>query len=214
MHNKWLAFVALALTTFAGQSQAMVILDYDELYVDGVYSASGLSGAGLGTVSVSVSGAGSHTVGLFVDHEIDQNSNTFFNEYGATSGSPAAGQSWEIDEPGFVYGDIYSNFPYLDNSNGVPNTAPDDVSMAMAWDFVLAADETGTVNFYLSTSSCGGSGICLMQADTEGGSTIYFSSALRIVPGGGQVPVPGTLALLGIGLMGVAVAGRRHQSKG
>ena len=56
---------------------------------------------GLGTILVSVVGTGAHFVGLFVDHEIDEEENTFFNEVGDTGGSPAANQSWEIDEPGF-----------------------------------------------------------------------------------------------------------------
>ena len=41
-------------------------------------------------------------VGFFVDHEIDFDINGFDNEFGSTDGSPGAGQSWEIDEPGGI----------------------------------------------------------------------------------------------------------------
>jgi hypothetical protein len=58
---------------------------------------------GLGLLQVTVAVAGAHNVDFFVDHEIDEVTNTFFNETGSTSGAPAAaGQSWEIDEPGYV----------------------------------------------------------------------------------------------------------------
>lgn len=54
---------------------------------------------GLGTVRVTQGGAGSHFVGLFVDHEFDEPVNTLFNENAAVTGTAASGQSWEIDEP-------------------------------------------------------------------------------------------------------------------
>ena len=56
---------------------------------------------GLGTVFITVSGLGSHGVSVFVDHEIEQLVNGFTNEFGDAQGALAAGQSWEIDEPGF-----------------------------------------------------------------------------------------------------------------
>ena len=47
---------------------------------------------GLGTIAVTVTGPGAHDVRLFVDHELSEATTTFFtNEYGATSGTPAAG---------------------------------------------------------------------------------------------------------------------------
>ena len=51
----------------------------------------------------------------FVDIEIQQTRNTFFNEYAEYSGTIGQGysdpdpDSWEIDEPGFVFGDIYDH---------------------------------------------------------------------------------------------------------
>ncbi len=126
------------------------------------------TGTGLGTVLVTVTGAGSHSVSLFVDHEIDEAINGFSNEYGGVSGTPAAGQSWEIDEPGYSFGDIYANFAAgsLDNSNGVGAAAPDDVSMALAWDFTLNPDEQATLSFILSQTAPPG-GFYLTQTDPD-----------------------------------------------
>src|SRR5688572_28622601 len=88
---------------------------------------SGFDGStGLGSITFSLTGAGSHYFGAFLDHEIDEPINTFFNELGAVSGAPQAGQSWEIDEPGFgaIPGDIFDNFlgGTLDNSIGFAET--------------------------------------------------------------------------------------------
>ena len=88
---------------------------------------------GLGSIGFSVSGAGAHTVDAFFDHEIDAATNTFFNETGSTGGAPGGNQSWEIDEPGYVYGDIYFNFQDSLLSNNVDTAGPEDISMAMGW---------------------------------------------------------------------------------
>src|SRR5262245_43048655 len=59
------------------------------------------SGTGLGDITFTLTGAGGHNLLSFFDHEIDEADNGFSNELGSVSGVPAAGQSWEIDEPGF-----------------------------------------------------------------------------------------------------------------
>lgn len=167
---------------------------------------------GLGTVTVSLSGAGPHYVGLFVDHEIDETSNTFFNEFGATSGSAAAGQSWEIDEPGYIFGDIFSNLiaSSLDNSNGVPGSAPDDVSMALAWDFNLGSLETSLISFTVSNVAPT-SGFYLTHTDPDSPLSLYFSSALKI--NSVSVPEPATVMLFGAGLAAFGAVRRRRAAR-
>jgi hypothetical protein len=121
---------------------------------DGLADLSGIPGVddgafdfstGLGAITAQLTGAGVHSVDLFMDHDID--ALTFFDEEGARSGSPSTGQSWEIDEPGFIFGDIVANF--LDSSldNSLDFLGPEDISMALGWDFSLSANEIATIMF-------------------------------------------------------------------
>ncbi|WP_284614762.1 PKD domain-containing protein [Aquabacterium humicola] len=165
---------------------------------------------GIGTLTLTMSGAGNHTVGLFVDHEIDEAINTFFNERGAMSGSAAAGLSWEIDEPGFLFGDIYDHFMTgaLDNTNAVPAGQEDDVAMALAWNFLLDSDETATIRFIVSSSKPA-NGLLLAQSDPDSDAALYFWSTLSI-QGGGQAPEPASAALVTLGVLALCWSRRRR----
>jgi hypothetical protein len=170
---------------------------------------------GLGTIRVTVTGVGSHFIDLFVDHEIDESSNTFFNEFGGAPGTPATGQSWEIDEPGYAFGNIYTHFAAsaLDNSIGVTVNAPDDVSMALGWDFNLAASETALASFSLGTTQPA-AGFFLSHTDPDSQATIYFSSSIQVRSDGPNVPDGGwTLAMLGASVTLMGAAMRLKQSK-
>ena len=161
---------------------------------------------GLGTLTWQTSAAGSHTFIAFFDHEIDEALNTWFNEYGEAINTPDMVHSWEIDEPGYVLGDIYCNVlaGSLDNINGVPEATPDDVSWAIEWDFGLSpTDVMATITINLSDTAPL-SGFYLAQTDPDSLETIYYSSTLDIQGGGPYpVPEPGTFLLLFLGLAGL-----------
>jgi hypothetical protein len=170
-----------------------------------------------GFISVSFTGAGAHDFVAFYDYELDQLANGFSNEFGAAIGAPPAILSWEIDEPGFVFGDIYDhiqmNSGALDNSNGVPFGSSDDPSVALGWSFVLADGQSATILLMVEEVAPLG-GFYLLQRDAGTGTELFFSTSLTITGGGGEpvIPEPGTVILLLSGL-GLAIAGGRLMRK-
>jgi len=170
---------------------------------------------GLGSINITITGAGIHSVIGFFDHEIDEPINTFFNETGLISGAPAAGQSWEIDEPGFVDGDIFENFEDGTLDNGIGTSIygdtifPDDVSMAMGWDFGLALGEQALITFALVDFSSS-SGFFLQHNDPDSQESVYLASTLGISLS--PIPVPAAVWLFGSALVGLVGFGRRKVS--
>jgi hypothetical protein len=219
MKNLKIILLAVVFLWFgiSGASGAFIDLYGSGLNIDGVISSPSLGATGLGTIQVIINTVGAHNVDLFVDHEIDEPDNTWWNETGSATGAPAAGQSWEIDEPGWFDGDIYENFlaSTLDNQVGISTHGdtyfPDDVSMAMGWDFTLAADETAIVRLILSeTMPMSGFYLTHTDPDSPSPASIYFSSTLEIDGNGTQpIPEPTTLLLVGIGLVGLLGFGRK-----
>lgn len=185
----------------------------------------------LGSIGVTYTNTGATTLAnarliAFVDLDIDRNANGFANEYGSfislatPPGAPAgaiAANSWEIDEPGFLFGNIVANSiaGVLDHFNAVPNSAPDDVSFALQFPLGdLAAGQLFSAQLRLDNGNIGG----LQQVDPSSGTTIYLNGFAAkaavlptppVVPPTPEIPSPSSLPLLMLGL-GLTYAFRRQ----
>ena len=195
---------------------------------------------GLGTVTVTVTDSGSHSVIGFFDHEfrgevIDVDffgdevfESVYFDESAASTGALAAGQSWEVDEPtdiylddGYGYSDILDNVAAedLDNSLGAldplysKTLGVDDVSMAIGWQFTLAAGEQATVAFILSTVAPT-SGFYLTHSDEYLDEAVYFSSTLDkpTNPNPSPVPLPAAGWLMLSAIVGLGFTRRKAKA--
>lgn len=145
----------------------------------------------------------------FIDADIDRDSNTFFNEYGEfvsltlPPGAPAnaiPAASWQIDEPGFVFGTVINDLQSgaLRNQNFVPATSRDDVSLALGFNLgSLQPGESAMATFYLSRTAAAG----LRQVDPDSGASFYFNGFVvrEAAPDTGGAPEPGTFALIAVG---------------
>jgi len=164
-----------------------------------------LTGLGTLTVTVAATGPSTHTISSFFDIWIESENSSFFDEFGQKIGTLPTGPSalsWEIDEPGLVFGDIKTNFQndQLDNSASIFPDYADDASMALGWYVPMVAGQTATVTFTMGTS-IPQTALYLHQWDSVEPNNVYFSSTLNLTappPVDNQVPEPSTwLAMLG-----------------
>jgi hypothetical protein len=225
MMKKLLILIGCILTFFGGRFQAEALPElfdwaylidgttYEQVLGDSMPVEGTLNAAGLGTLSWETNMAGTHTFIAFFDHQFDPATNTYYNEFGSAMGTPATGQSWEIDEPGWVFGDIYGNTlaGSLDTTNAVPWDSPDDVSWALGWDFALSDGDTVVISLLLSDITPN-SGFYLSHTDPESSETIYFSSSLSVSTPAVPIPEPATFLLMTAGLVALSGYGCKKSS--
>jgi len=185
---------------------------YNEFGVNGFETTfvNGLSADNLGTFTWSITNRTGNDLAntqffSLLDAEITEPGNSFFNEYGelvsvtGTGAGDTSADSWEIDEPGFSFGNIYDNIVYggtLDNTNNVPSGLEDDVSLALGFnigDFLT--NQTLVATFTISNQNIGG----LSHNDPNSMTTFYFNGTVELIPI--TVPEPKTLFLFAFGLM-------------
>jgi hypothetical protein len=171
---------------------------------------------------------GTYNFTTFFDSQISPD---FWNEFGGSSGSPAAGQSWEIGDSflSTIYADAGAGT--LTNTNMLPGqkdnfllscgggpTCNGDAALGMGFLFNLTNTQEAVISLNFSTTQPGG-GFFLSQthpidAGHDTASTIYFtgSEVTRTADGGGPPPVPepSTLLLLGAGLVGLCLTKMRR----
>ncbi len=164
----------------------------------------GLDADGFGSVSwefVNNTGSVLEDARLFVflDAEIDEATNTFFNEYGelvdvsGTGANDNAADSWQIGEP--FLGDIFFNAEngFLTDTNGVPQGFEDDVSLALGFELGdLFVGDILTGLFETSLSNIGG----LSHTDPDSALTFFFNGIAEIERIVVDVPEAGSFGLL------------------
>lgn len=162
----------------------------------------------------------------YLDAEIIETGNTFFNEYGGTVGTPGSGSgdgdpdNWEIDDP--YSGNIMAFNLYngvLDNTNAVDTPSlvtPFCCDVAMALGFFLGdlnPLDVATITMLISTDrSYLGSYALRHFDDTSTNKDITFSGQSS-VSGPSPVPEPGTWLLMGTGIMSLAALRFRLRRK-
>jgi hypothetical protein len=129
---------------------------------------------------------------VLFDPEIDEQINTFFNEYATTNGAPGVHGydpgEWQVDEPGYKNGNLVRDIflGALNNSNAIPATAPNDVASSLGFPLGnLSPGMDATVLFQITENGNGLGSLSIVQHDSSPSSATQITSS-------GVMPVTGS----------------------
>ncbi len=120
---------------------------------------------------------------VFLDADLDRDTTTFFNEYGSlvnlsllpqAASNDIAPAGWEIDEPGFLFGDLAQHLLTggLDQTNSIPASAPDDVALALSFPLgTLSPNSLINSFFFISQTDIGS----LSQTDNSSNTKFWLN---------------------------------------
>lgn len=182
---------------------------------------------GLGTLQYTFApgAAGTYFFDAFFNYDVHTPA---YNEFGAASGTPVPGQSWQIDaaftnanRTSTIRENVQNNT--LDNMNWIPgqvsnfmndcvgSNCNNDVALAMGFAWALAQNEFAVITFQI-TRNAPESGFYLAQIDPDTPRAIYLVGDVEIRPGGPPpgVPEPASIMLAAPVLLAGAIAARRR----
>jgi hypothetical protein len=178
--------------------------------------------AGLGSLVFDFNTSVSHIVGVYLYEYYDSGFGDVSDAYASAFGTVPSGlMSYQLGWPGVPDGSgntVYDNFAAnsLDATNTVgtylgPPTACCSVAMAEIYSFTLDPNYTGQVTF-TTTVDKPTSGFYLQLTDNDSGNNMYLTESYVATPTGTQVPEPGFMLLLGLGISAICIVYRRESS--